>query len=75
MKELEPLQELVKGKKVCVIAGRMPETWTAPKPLEDYDLVVRCNDHWMYDTDRCDILFHIASSPKLKVSWLLNELR
>lgn len=67
---MKQLQQLAEGQRVCLIGSVPPKNLD----LDRYDLVVRCNDHWVIDAGRCDILFHICSSPKIKMSWLLNEL-
>jgi hypothetical protein len=67
---LQSIKELVEGKKVALI-GSVPPAGFDPKP---WDIIVRCNDWWGVAGGRCDILFHIGASPRLKVSWLLQEL-
>lgn len=72
---MKQLKELCQGKNVCLY-GSTPsfeEGNHITRFFKQFDVVVRCNDHWVIDEGRCDILFHIGSSPRIKVSWLLQH--
>jgi len=65
----DKLQKLVDNKAVCIVLSTPPEF----VDLSEYDFVVRCNDWWAYDEGRCDILFHIGASHKIKPSWMASK--
>lgn len=68
--QLKPIRDAVRDKNVCLIGSVPPDG----VDLNRYDVVVRCNDWWFYDGGRCEILFHIGASPKLKVSAYLADI-
>ena len=61
--------EIFKNKKVVIIGSTPP----AGFPIDDFDVVVRCNDWWATDEGRCDVLFHIGTSTKLKCGYMLGH--
>ena len=67
---IQAITNLVEDKNVCLIGSLPPKDLD----LEPFDVVVRCNDHWFYDHGRCDILFHIGASNKIKLHTYLAEL-
>lgn len=66
---MKELAELCYEKRVVLIGSVPPEG----EDFSDFDLMVRCNDWWAIDEGRCDILFHIGASAKIKPSWLLGN--
>lgn len=65
---LAHLDKILCNKRVCLIGSSIKDL-----DLSGYDIIVRLNDWWFHDEDRCDILFHVGYSNKFKLSFLFDR--
>jgi hypothetical protein len=70
-KELRELYSQYLNRKSIAIVGGADNY--NPKQLNNYEIIVRINNHWFRQRHQCDVVYNTVKSPNLRVEILLQE--